>query len=604
MVFVEGEALSPWQEEAEVSARRAEKEKTTLPLPFSTVMGCFLGTSCVLKHRANRWGGPRGRVAVPEPGAGGVKESGEEARGARNADKVGWVKKSSGGLLGIWKDRYLLLCKAQLLVCENEDEQKCLETVELGSYERCQDLRALLKRKHRFILIRSPGNKQVHDLKFQAATGEEKELWIKALNDGINKGKNKAFDEVKVDQSCALEHVTRDRVKGGQRRRPPTRFHLKEVANAVSDGLLRLDLDVPDSGPPSPTPVSDGDGTVSPPREIPKPPTKPLPGPEKPVAEEGAQPPAPETLRDDLGGGGPGAQEAEGQTGGGPVPPEGDSKEATAEAGQGPRLPPVPPPKILSDKLKVSWENTPPEPSVPAGSEATGPNGPEVPAEAGPKEPGKPPTPPPKILSEKLKQSMRRSHNSSLDSGPPEPAAPSDPQAPDDRGNCSPVSLDASDGAEPGPAPETRGAAGERSPEVPRPKEETRPPASPKTDGPAPARCASLSDLLSESGQGLGSRGDLHPLARMERKVASEREKTELLLNRVLREAASEPEGNGAPVNAKVLLNQAAEQLRQATQVLQEIKGLGELNKEPRGRGGDRKQERKDLVTLYRRSVP
>lgn len=34
-----------------------------------------------------------------------------------------------------------------------------METVELGSYEKCQDLRALLKRKHRFILLRSPGNK-------------------------------------------------------------------------------------------------------------------------------------------------------------------------------------------------------------------------------------------------------------------------------------------------------------------------------------------------------------------------------------------------------------------------------------------------------------
>lgn len=40
-----------------------------------------------------------------------------------------------------------------------QDEQKCVETVELGSYEKCQDLRALLKRKHRFILLRSPGNK-------------------------------------------------------------------------------------------------------------------------------------------------------------------------------------------------------------------------------------------------------------------------------------------------------------------------------------------------------------------------------------------------------------------------------------------------------------
>lgn len=35
--------------------------------------------------------------------------------------------------------------------------------------------------------------------------------------------------QIKVDKSCALEHVTRDRVRGGQRRRPPTRIHLKEV---------------------------------------------------------------------------------------------------------------------------------------------------------------------------------------------------------------------------------------------------------------------------------------------------------------------------------------------------------------------------------------
>lgn len=37
---------------------------------------------------------------------------------------------------------------------------------------------------------------QVSDIKFQAPSGEEKESWIKALNEGINRGKNKAFDEV------------------------------------------------------------------------------------------------------------------------------------------------------------------------------------------------------------------------------------------------------------------------------------------------------------------------------------------------------------------------------------------------------------------------
>lgn len=48
------------------------------------------------------------------------KEGREKPRGARTADKAGWIKKSSGGLLGLWKDRYLLLCQAQLLVYENE----------------------------------------------------------------------------------------------------------------------------------------------------------------------------------------------------------------------------------------------------------------------------------------------------------------------------------------------------------------------------------------------------------------------------------------------------------------------------------------------------
>ncbi|EAW77698.1 pleckstrin homology domain containing, family Q member 1, isoform CRA_b, partial [Homo sapiens] len=187
----------------------------------------------------------------------GVKEAGEKPRGAQMVDKAGWIKKSSGGLLGFWKDRYLLLCQAQLLVYENEDDQKCVETVELGSYEKCQDLRALLKRKHRFILLRSPGNK-VSDIKFQAPTGEEKESWIKALNEGINRGKNKAFDEredadlqaprLKGQRPCSLSGLSPGVLGGWQR--PGQTFSRNQVASAASDGLLRLDLDVPDSGPP------------------------------------------------------------------------------------------------------------------------------------------------------------------------------------------------------------------------------------------------------------------------------------------------------------------------------------------------------------------
>ncbi|XP_048188633.1 pleckstrin homology domain-containing family O member 2 isoform X2 [Perognathus longimembris pacificus] len=276
----------------------------------------------------------------------GVKDGGEKPHGARTADKAGWIKKSSGGLLGLWKDRYLLLCQAQLLVYENEDEQKCVETVELGSYERCQDLRALLKRKHRFILLRSPGNK-VSDIKFQAPSGEEKESWIKALNEGINRGKNKAFDEVKVDKSYALEHVTRDRVRGGQKRRPPTRVHLKEVANAASEGVLRLDLDVRDSGPPAVAPGQD----VSParPREILRPlmpPSKPSPALERNNRSDGAETPVGERTPTPISASSEALSESQ------------EDSETAAGEDSGPKLPPS---NILPEKLMVSWDNSSPE---------------------------------------------------------------------------------------------------------------------------------------------------------------------------------------------------------------------------------------------------
>lgn len=70
-------------------------------------------------------------------------------------------------------------------------------------------------------------------------------------------------------------------------------------------------------------------------------------------------------------------------------------------------------------------------------------------------------------------------------------------------------------------------------------------------------------------------------------------EKTEKLLNKVL---GSE----SASVNAETLLSQAVEQLRQATQVLQEIRDLEEMSQEAPGL----REKRRELVTLYRRSAP
>ncbi|KAM9765395.1 uncharacterized protein plekho2 [Menidia menidia] len=176
--------------------------------------------------------------------------------------KAGWVKKAYGRLLASYKDRYVHVERTEIVVYENEDLQNCLERFDLENYEKCHELKSTFKKKHRLILIRSPksGNK-VHDVKFQAQTVEEKEAWIKALSDAINRAKNKVFDEVKVDESSNLEHVTRSRPKGNRNRRPPTRIHMKGVAEVSSDGILRLDLDLEDAVMPNGTHMTSVDGS-------------------------------------------------------------------------------------------------------------------------------------------------------------------------------------------------------------------------------------------------------------------------------------------------------------------------------------------------------
>lgn len=48
------------------------------------------------------------------------EEVSEKPKSAPTAEKYGWIKKSSGGLLGLWKDRYIQLRKTQLVVYEDE----------------------------------------------------------------------------------------------------------------------------------------------------------------------------------------------------------------------------------------------------------------------------------------------------------------------------------------------------------------------------------------------------------------------------------------------------------------------------------------------------
>lgn len=195
----------------------------------------------------------------------GTKEDPAQSKEPKFLGKAGWVKKATGRLLASYKDRYIHVEKTEILVYETEDLQNCLERLDLENYDECHELRSPFKKKHRLILIRSnkPGNK-VHDVKFQAQTAEEKEAWIKALIDGINRAKNKVFDEVMVDEGSNLEHVTRSRPKGNRNRRPPTRIHMKEVAVVSSDGILRLDLDLENAMMPNGNHYCNVDGTETP----------------------------------------------------------------------------------------------------------------------------------------------------------------------------------------------------------------------------------------------------------------------------------------------------------------------------------------------------
>ncbi|XP_070691594.1 pleckstrin homology domain-containing family O member 1-A isoform X2 [Pempheris klunzingeri] len=204
----------------------------------------------------------------------GVKEDPAQCKEPKFLAKAGWVKKAPGRLLATYRDRYVHVEKTEIVVYESENLQNCLERLDLENYDKCHEIKSAFKKKHRLILIRSQksGNK-VHDVKFQAQTAEEKEAWIKALSDGISRAKNKVFDEVKVDESSNLEHVTRTRPKGNRNRRPPTRIHMKEVAVVSSDGILRLDLDLEDATMPNGTHHTSVDGAETPKEAIKVPPS-------------------------------------------------------------------------------------------------------------------------------------------------------------------------------------------------------------------------------------------------------------------------------------------------------------------------------------------
>ncbi|KFP89140.1 Pleckstrin homology domain-containing family O member 2, partial [Acanthisitta chloris] len=360
------------------------------------------------------------------------EEVSEKPKSAPTVEKHGWIKKSSGGLLGLWKDRYIQLRKTQLVVYEDEDEQKCIETVELESYDKCQELRALLKKKNRFILIRAPG-KKVHDIKFQASTLEEKESWIKALNEGINRGKNKIFDEVRETVFRLLCFCVKMSGKGGDgacRKMCITAAGCRLAAKCTSDGILRLDLDMVDNGPPTfDSTISESDN-APPQKETPKPPmppTKPTGIKENQEAENNVpdqehkkplSPPLPpdKKLKEGLASKDSVNTKEEDSVSpaenmeGSQAPSEENKENHIEVSNRGIAKPPIPPPKSVPDKLKVAWDQPITEPKKTEDLKSSGVDSKDNLAEiAAADDVTKPPVPP-KVVSEKMVATVNSSH--------------------------------------------------------------------------------------------------------------------------------------------------------------------------------------------------
>ncbi|XP_073509494.1 pleckstrin homology domain-containing family O member 2 isoform X2 [Phyllobates terribilis] len=648
----------------------------------------------------------------------GVKESSVSPPETKVIHKAGWLKKTSG-LLGLWKDRYIQILQNQLYVLDSEDGQRCLETLELANYERCQDQKAFLKRKKHFNLIPSPGTK-VQDVKFQAKNTEERDVWIQALNDGINRGKNKVFDEVKVDPKCSLEHVTRDRAKvGAAKRRPPTRIHLKEVADAAADDSLRLGLEALDTGiltvvPPVPKEKDEEPKPQKEPVKIPMPPTKqnnlpttessiypeepkaqkepvkvPMPPtkqnnlsttessihPEEPKAQkEPVKIPMPPTKQNNLPAMEPSMHleetKLQNETVKIPITPTKQSNLPTMEPSisetdsdaQVSHVPPPPPKnlkenvyareKLLSENAETDMENKS-EPEV-SNSSIEG-NVINIASS--------PPKPPPKILSDKMKikwvgPSSERieKENISVEKGSKENLAEVVKTSPRQTMISDGIEIEKKDSTnslqnenevEANDVDDDQNDTGDTSTE--RTIEDTEDeekhnfgeknimtddiqkstaeqPAiflddtrllNKRQNKPVPAerhlidgkpKASSMGDLLSESNIDFGSKDAsvLHltkdRLNIVEMKLACGRQRTETLLNKVLngqREKAEE--GNGLDANSATLLNKVMKDLQEASEALMEIKAP--KNTTPEGGTDTQKEKQKELLALQRRTV-
>ncbi|XP_048471932.1 pleckstrin homology domain-containing family O member 1-like [Rhincodon typus] len=505
--------------------------------------------------------------------------------------RTGWVRKQCGrSLLGSsWKERFIRLQRGRLLIFQQQDDAQYEEMVELGKYQRCQEIRGFMKRNQfRLVLVRRSGTK-VPELKFQINDAEEKDSWLSALNEAIGEANNKEFDQVTVDEKCSLDHLTRNRAKINHTRRPPTRQHRKEVASAVSSGIQRLELGaqtlIIEKSTDEAQLKEKASNQVNKNRPVLMPKARHTNAKsndglemkkEGPVTEEGEGPSTQEPL--DQAGEGPLAEKEEG-------PPAEKGAGPPAEKGAGP-----------------------------PAEKGAGP-----PAEKGAGPPAEVGEGPPAKEGESLPTKKEEGPPAEQGEGPPAEQGEGPPAEKGESGKLSCTRVLVSDLFKNEGESDFQTRASADTSEMEKQRSETNSNSSLNRTNLSWVKCASLGDILSESKrQGIRKQFDTYgnlkntQVEKMESGIAFELKATKELLQQVSRkEAAVEQplqsntsQDSWSTRSAARLLNDAMATWSEADKVLQELKDLKELYKKPATLTSEERERRKNLLTFYRRSVP
>ncbi|XP_067827290.1 pleckstrin homology domain-containing family O member 2-like [Heptranchias perlo] len=450
--------------------------------------------------------------------------------------RAGWVRKQFGRTLlrSDWKERYIRIERGRLLIYQRQDDAQSEETVDLGKYQRCQEMRGFMKKRTQFrlALVRRPG------MKVSDRAGQQRGGGVAVLGHRVATAASDGMQRIELGgQTLIVEDSTSEEQSKGK------------VSSHVNKNRPIL---MPKMKPSN---VKGNDGSelsVSQEKE--------------PLDEEGEEPPGEES---------PGEE--------GEEPPGEEGEEPPGEEGE--------------------------EPPGEEGEEPPGEEGEEPPVKEG-EEPA---------VKEGEEPAVKEGEEPAVKEGEESPVK----EGEEDDLSCTTETV--SDSLENQGEPDLQTKASLNTNEIEKQPSEMNSISSLNGANLSRVKCASLGDILSESKRKvLWKKSDAcyanlknENVEKMEGEIALELKVTQELLQQVTEvsdpgnEAAGEQhlqsnvtQGSWSTRSATQLLNEAMAKWTEADKVLQELKDLKELCKKSKDLTSEERERRKNLLTVYRRSVP